>query len=188
MSRSLGRCEREAPCGAKAHLRVDGDHEDVLIDALIATARMFVERAFGLALITQEWSYYLDFWPRGGAVALPLAPVQEVSAVTLHDAGGGATEIASEGYAADLLSQPARLVLNSALPSVTPRALNAFEIAFLAGHGDEKENVPAPIRHALLLLVAHWFERREPVVLGASAQEVPATVAGLLLPYRRVRL
>ena len=26
------------------------------------------------------------------------------------------------------------------------------------------------------------------VALGATAQEVPATVAGLLLPYRRVRL
>jgi uncharacterized phiE125 gp8 family phage protein len=48
--------------------------------------------------------------------------------------------------------------------------------------------VPAPIRHAVRLLVAHWFERREPVVLGLGATEVPTTIAGLLLPYRRVRL
>jgi hypothetical protein len=44
------------------------------------------------------------------------------------------------------------------------------------------------MRHALKLLVAHWFERREPVVLGVAPHEGPATVAGLLLPYRRVRL
>ncbi len=68
------------------------------------------------------------------------------------------------------------------------RELNAFEIAFTAGYGDEPTDVPAPIRQALTLLVAHWFERREPVVLGVGAQEVPTTVAGLLLPYRRVRL
>ena len=57
-----------------------------------------------------------------------------------------------------------------------------------AGYGDEASDVPAPIRHAIKLLVAHWFEQREPVVLGSAPQEVPGTVAGLLLPYRRVKL
>jgi uncharacterized phiE125 gp8 family phage protein len=173
---------------AKAHLRVDSDHEDALIGQLIAAARSVVERALGLALLSQGWSYYLDAWPRSATVALPLAPVQAVTAVTLHDAAGGATEIGAGAYDVDVLSQPARLVLKGAVPPVAPRALNAFEIAFIAGYGGGAADVPAPLRQALLLLVAHWFERREPVVLGAMAQEVPATVAGLLLPYRRVRL
>ncbi len=38
------------------------------------------------------------------------------------------------------------------------------------------------------MLVTHWFESREPVVLGEAPHEVPTTVASLLLPYRRVRL
>jgi uncharacterized phiE125 gp8 family phage protein len=173
---------------AKAHLRIDADDEDALLTALIAAARMFVEKMLGLALITQGWAYYLDFWPRSSCVTLPIFPVQEVSAVTLHDANGGATALDAEAYAVDVLSQPARLVLKGASPSVVARELNAFEIAFTAGYGDAASDVPAPIRHALLLLVAHWFERREPVVLGVGAQEVPTTIAGLLLPYRRVRL
>ena len=173
---------------AKAHLRIDADDEDALIASLIAAARMFVERNLGVALITQDWSYFLDFWPRSTCVTLPVLPVQAVDAVTLHDAQGGASVLDAESYAVDVLSTPARLVLKSAAPAVVTRELNAFEIAFAAGYGDEASDVPAPIRQALTLLVAHWFERREPVVLGASAQEVPATVAGLLLPYRRVRL
>lgn len=173
---------------AKAHLRVDADDEDALIVQLIVAARMFVERTLGLALITQGWSYFLDFWPRSSCVTLPIAPVQAVSAVTLHDGAGGSTTLDAEDYAVDVLSQPARLVLNGATPPVVARALNAFEIAFTAGYGDAASDVPAPIRHALTLLVAHWFERREPVVLGVGATEVPSTVAGLLLPYRRVRL
>ena len=173
---------------AKAHLRIDADDEDALIASLIAAARMFVERTLGVALITQDWSYFLDFWPRSTCVTLPVLPVQAVDAVTLHDAQGGASVLDAESYAVDVLSTPARLVLKSAAPAVVTRELNAFEIAFAAGYGDEASDVPAPIRQALTLLVAHWFERREPVVLGASAQEVPATVAGLLLPYRRVRL
>ncbi len=173
---------------AKAHLRVDAADEDALISSLIVAARMFVERNLGLALITQGWSYFLDFWPRSTCVTLPLAPVQAVSAVTLHDAAGGTTELDPEDYAVDGLSVPARLVLKGAAPAVVARELNAFEIAFTAGYGDAASDVPAPIRQAITLLVAHWFERREPVVLGSSAQDVPMTVAGLLLPYRRVRL
>ena len=173
---------------AKAHLRIDADDEDALLSSLIAAARMFIERTLGLALITQTWSYFLDFWPRSSCVTLPIAPVQAVSAVTLHDGAGGSTTLDADDYTVDILSQPARLVLNGATPPVVARALNAFEIAFTAGYGDAASDVPAPIRHALTLLVAHWFERREPVVLGLGAQEVPTTVAGLLLPYRRVRL
>lgn len=84
----------------------------------------------------------------------------------LHNTSGGSATLYAETYDVDALSEPARLVLNGALPSAAPRALNAYEVAF----------------------TAHWFERREPVVLGAAPQEVPATVAGLLLPYRRLKL
>ena len=173
---------------AKAHLRVDASDEDALLNALIVAARMFIERNLGLALITQGWSYFLDFWPRSCCVTLPISPVEAVSAVKVHDGAGGFVDLDADAYAIDVLSQPARLVLRSAVPAVASRELNAFEIALTAGYGDEASDVPAPIRHALTLLVAHWFERREPVVLGVAPQEVPATIAGLLLPYRRVRL
>ena len=173
---------------AKAHLRIDANDEDALIGSLIAAARMFIERTLGLALITQTWSYFLDFWPRSSCVTLPLSPVQAVGAVTLHRGAGGSTAFDAGDYAVDVLSQQARLVSKGAAPPVVTHALNAFEIAFTAGYGNEASDVPAPIRQALLLLVAHWFERREPVVLGVGASEVPTTIAGLLLPYRRVRL
>jgi len=173
---------------AKAHLRIDADDEDALLTSFITAARMFLERTLGLALITQGWSYFLDYWPPSCCVTLPIAPVQAISAVTVHDGTGGSTTLDAAAYAVDTLSEPARLVLKGTLPPVLSRALNAFEIAFSAGYGDEADDVPAPIRHALKLLVAHWFERREPVVLSGAPQEVPTTVAGLLLPYRRVRL
>ena len=173
---------------AKAHLRVDASDEDTLIASLIVAARMLVERTLGLALLTQSWSYYLDAWPQNCCIALPLAPVQAVGAVTVHDAEGGAAVLDAGSYTVDVLSTPARLSLTAAAPDVAPRAFNAFEVAFTAGHGDTAADVPQPIRRAILLLVAHWFERREPVELGGGPQDVPGIVAGLLHPYRRVRL
>ena len=150
---------------------------------------MFVERTLSLALVTESWSLYLDGWPRSGTIVLPIQPVQAVTAVRVYDPDDSPTIVNSETYSVDVLSEPARLVLSAGAVQLSPaRLLNAFEVAFTAGYGDEASDVPAPIRHALKLLVAHWFEHREPVVLGAAPQEVPATVAGLLLPYRRARL
>ena len=173
---------------AKVHLRVDADDEDALLTSLIAAARMFVERTLGIALMTQAWSYFFDFWPSAGCITLPILPVQAVSAVKVHDDAGGSVTLDAASYSVDVLSEPARLVLKGAVPPIAARALNAFEIAFTVGYGDEADDVPGPVRQALKLLVAHWFERREPVVLGLGGQEVPTTVAALLLPYRRMRL
>ena len=173
---------------AKAHLRVDTGDEDTLIASLIVAGRMLIERNLGLALITQGWSYYLDHWPERGCISLPLLPVQAVSAVTVHDEDGGSSVLDADGYAVDVLSAPARITLTSATPSVVTRPFNAFEVAFTAGYGDAGADVPRPICQAVMLLVAHWFERREPVEFGPGPQEVPGIVAGLLQPYRRVRL
>jgi len=70
---------------AKAHFRVDADDEDTLIASLIVAGRTLIERNLGLALITQGWSYFLDYWPQRGCISLPITPVQAVSAVTVHD-------------------------------------------------------------------------------------------------------
>jgi uncharacterized phiE125 gp8 family phage protein len=173
---------------AKAHLRIDTDDEDTLISSIIVAARMLVERSLGLALITQSWSHFLDAVPQRGCVALPLGPVQAVAAVRVHDGEGAASTFEADSYDTDLLFDPARVVLTAMVPSVGVRAFNGFEVAFAAGFGDAATDVPQPIRQALLLLVAHWFERREPVELGPGPQGVPAIAAGLLQPYRRVRL
>jgi len=173
---------------AKAHLRIDTDDEDTLIASLIVAGRTLVERNLGLALITQGWSYFLDHWPEACCISLPLSPVQAVSAVTVHDEDGGSSVLDADGYAVDVLSVPARLTLTSATPPAVTRAFNAFEVAFTAGYGDAATDVPQPIRQAVTLLVAHWFERREPVEFDAGPQGVPGIVAGLLQPYRRVRL
>jgi uncharacterized phiE125 gp8 family phage protein len=63
-----------------------------------------------------------------------------------------------------------------------------IEIAFTAGYGNVASAVPAPLRQALLLLVAHWYEHREPVHIGGAVVAVPDTIASLLAPYRMVRL
>ena len=174
---------------AKAHLRIDGTAEDTLVASLIVTSRLHVEAALGLALITQGWSYFLDDWPPGREVALPLRPVQSVTALRLYAADESLQTVPAETYLLDGVGPPARIVRRTASSWPRPtRPANGIEIAFIAGYGAAAQDVPAPIRQAILLLVAHWHEHREPVDIGAASVRVPPMVGELLQPYRIVRL
>jgi uncharacterized phiE125 gp8 family phage protein len=174
---------------AKAHLRVDAAAEDTLIASLIVTARLHVEAAMGLALLTQSWSWLRDAWPPGPTLELPLRPVQSIAAVRVYDEAGVAATLDPGTYLLDGAATPPRLIRQGALAWPKPgRTANGIEIAFTAGYGNAAADVPAPIRQAILLLVAHWYEHRSPFEDGAHAAPVPAMVSDLLAPYRAVRL
>jgi uncharacterized phiE125 gp8 family phage protein len=173
---------------AKAHLRVDASDEDTLISSLILTSRLHVEAALGLALVTQSWRLLLDRWPPHKDIELPLRPLQSIEAVRVYPADGAATVIDPGDYLADTASVPPRLVRTGVIWRQPGRAANGIEIDFTAGYGDAAADVPAPIRQALLLLVAHWYEQREPIEVGSPAARVPEAVSGLLDPYRTRRL
>lgn len=172
---------------AKTHLRVDTTAEDAFIASLIITSRLHIEAALGLALITQRWLWRLDRWPAGEAAAFPLRPVLSVDAVRIHPASGAAATLAPSSFMIDGSGNPARLVPKAPLPAPGLPA-NGIEIEITAGFGATPAHVPAPIRQALLLLVAHWYENREPVVAGGAPAPVPTMASELLLPYRTVRL
>lgn len=174
---------------AKAHLRVDGSDEDTLITSLIETATAHIERGYGLALITQGLTIIRDGWPDNWLVELALTPVQSVSTITIFEVDGGGIAFDAGHWFADIISHPPRIVLHGTAPWPEPgRRANGIEIAVIAGFGDAPDDVPEPIRQAVLLLVAHWVERREPVSLETAGQDFPGTVSALLNPFRPVRL
>jgi len=173
---------------AKAHLRVDGSAEDALIASLILTSRLHIEAALGLALVTQSWRLSLDGWPPLRVVEVPIRPVFSVAEVRVRNAAGDAAVLPAESYLADVASVPPRIAPGASGWPEPGRALAAIEIDLIAGFGATAEAVPAPIRQALLLLVAHWFEHRDPIEIGSQETRIPAAVSELLMPYRIKRL
>ncbi len=86
--------------------------EDALIASLILTSRLHIEAALGLALITQSWRLHARrLADRRDRVALPLRPVQAVSAVRVRDGGRDAGGRAGQlDYLVDGRAAPPRLV------------------------------------------------------------------------------
>ena len=172
---------------AKAHLRIDGTAEDILIASLILSARLHIEAALGLVLITQLWQLQLDAWPQGKAVVLPLNPVGTILSVRTIAADGTVTTLAPSATLLDP-GPPPRVVRTAASwPQITA-ATNGIAIGFVAGFGPRAVDVPAPIRQAMLLLAAHWYEHRDPIEIGEPDTAIPKAVSDLLRPYRRPRL
>jgi uncharacterized phiE125 gp8 family phage protein len=173
---------------AKAHMRIDTDAEDVLIGSLILTSRLHIEAALSLAFITQTWKLTLDRWTIGREIDLPMAPLRSVGGVRVKDASGNATTVSEQSYLVDLASRPPRLVWNNSTPPLPRLVAKGIEIDLTAGFGDDASSVPAPLKHAILMLTAHWYEHRDPREIGSDRARIPDAVSDLINPFRTIRL
>jgi uncharacterized phiE125 gp8 family phage protein len=170
---------------ARAHLRLDTTDEDTMLGAFITAARMALEGETRRAFVTQSWRLILDQWP-GASVSLPLAPVSAVTEIAVEDPNGSTRMVAASLYETALAGNVPRVVARAGWP-MPARRVGGIHIDFTAGYG-AAEAVPQPLKQAILLLSAHWFENREPVSLGPQVSELPLSVAHLVAPYRRVHL
>lgn len=193
---------------AKDHLRVDTSADDSYINALIAAARQYVEEITRRALITQTWEFSLDDFPlsklvdmpwseylefRNRAILLPRPPLQSVTKIEYVDTDGATQTLAASVYRVDTKSEPARLTeAEGETWPTTDHVTNAVTITYVAGYSpddsssptDEAANVPQPIKHAMKLLIGHWYENREQVNVGNIVTPMPSAAHALLAPYR----
>jgi uncharacterized phiE125 gp8 family phage protein len=173
---------------AKAHLRIDHDDDDALLTAAIAAARIHVEAATRRVLIEQAWRIHLDRWPRKRILRIAVAPLITVDAIRIRDGEGGSIVVDDEDYETDAASVPGRLVLAANAPAPPGRAANGIEIDVTAGYGPTTLDVPSPLRHAVMMLVAHWYEHRGVVGHDRAGETAPLGFAALIAPYRVLSL
>jgi uncharacterized phiE125 gp8 family phage protein len=168
---------------AKAFLRVEHGDDDDVITALIAAARVHVEAMTRRALLLQTWRFVRDAWPGCGRFAPRIGPLRELVAARVFDADGAARDIDGESFvvdaAANVIAAPC-----FALPA-PGRAQAGIALDVLCGYGADATDVPADLRQAIRLLLAHWYDNR--VATGDGAV-VPAGVRALLAPYRMLSL
>lgn len=172
---------------AKAHLRLTGTDDDDFVSALIVAARLQVETAIRRVLVDQTWRIYRDDWPRDGLVELPVGPIRSVVEVIVYDADGAPVTLSPTAWMLDAASAPARLKLLGTGPS-PGRPLNGIEIDVVAGFGPSGLEVPQPLRLAISMLVARWYENREGAGFGIVPSAVADAFEALVAPYRVLRL
>jgi len=173
---------------AKAYLRVTHDDDDDVIGALIAAARSHVEAQARRALITQTWRLVRDAWPPDGRLKVVPVPLRTVAAARVYEADGSTLALDTQAFVTDKAAAPAIL---SFMPWPLPmpgRATAGIELDVEVGYGASGAAVPEPLRLAIRLLTAHWYENRGLIALGHEVAVLPQTVAALIAPYRVLSL
>jgi uncharacterized phiE125 gp8 family phage protein len=173
---------------AKAHLRLDTSADDAYVSTLISAARERVDLFLRRALITQTLEYTIDGFP-SGEIDLPRPPLQSIEWIKYVDTAGILQTLPAQDYVSDVSSNEiARVALawNRYWP-ITRSSINAAVIRFIAGYGDDAEDVPQAIRHGILIEIANLYENREDAVVG-QAVNLMRVSERLLWPYRALSL
>lgn len=139
--------------------------EDAILTNNIIAARQEAENKLNRALITQTWNYYLDRFPSGDFIEIPLPPLQTITHVkyALSDDTDYDETFSTSYYDVDIVSEPGRVVLGygDSFPSDTLRPMHPIQIRFIAGYGTAASTVPEIIRQWILEAAAFLFEHRE---------------------------
>lgn len=166
---------------AKLHLRtVTGDtsEDSMLISPLITAAREYCEQVTGRALAAQTIQAYPETW---GLWRLPRPPIVSVTSIKYYDVDDAVSTLAAADYQVDTVDG---LVNILEWPGADLRVLNPIVVEYVAGYA----TLPMAIRQAMLLLIAHWYQNREAVIVstGSYSQsvEVAVGVQRLLNQYK----
>ncbi len=169
---------------AKAHLRVDTDDDDAYILGLIKVAREYAETATRRALITQTWKYYLEDWPKGDHIDIPMAPLQSVSLITYENSAGTVATWAATEYVVDTYSTPGRVVLayGKSWPNATLNVSNPICITFICGYGTP-DDIPEMLKAAMKIDFSDLYEQRESYIIGQTVNHLPV-LERLYIPFK----
>jgi uncharacterized phiE125 gp8 family phage protein len=173
---------------AKTYLRVVHSDDDATIGALITAARIHVETQTRRALITQTWRFIGDAWPADGRLRLSPAPLQQILAARVYEIDGTTLAIDTQAFVIDKAASPALVAFMPWSLPVPGRSTAGIELDIRCGYGDTAANVPEPLRQAMRLLIAHWYENRGVAALGSAMTLLPSNIGALLAPYRVLSL
>lgn len=164
---------------AAAACRIDHTTEDDYLASLIITARTHLELVCWSSFITQTWQYWWDrYWWK---MFVPRPPLQTLSWVKYTPPQGGSlVTLDTSIYETSAENQ---------LPFIRLQYLKTWPITrgyrddvtaqVVTGYGSTADSVPAPIRQAIKMLVAHMYLNR-----GEVPAELPPAMYTLIEPYR----
>lgn len=162
---------------AKEHMLVEITEDDVLISGLIKAARAYCEQYQNRAIITQTRELWLDSFPAGTYIEIPMAPLASVTHIKYYGTDNTEYTMTNTEYFVDSKSFVGRvgLAYGCSWPTTTLRPFNGVVVRYVCGAATATEEV----KQALKLLVAHWYENREAV--GAiQNKQLEFTVHALL--------
>lgn len=161
---------------AKSQTRVDGTADDTALGIYIAAARAHVEAYCGTPLVSRTITAKCDSFD--DFALFPVVPLASVSSVAYVDGAGDAQTLSTSVYEVRSDGLTASLALKSGQSWPTIQTGSRITVTASVGYS----SIPADVKHAMLLLIGHWFANRE--AAGEQLSSIPHGVDELLANHR----
>jgi uncharacterized phiE125 gp8 family phage protein len=185
-------------CKSQARVELTDDEENSSFDIWLQAAVDHLDPSgqgwLGAAIMSQVWQLKLDRFPcsydgRIAGITLAYPPLISVDSITYYDmAGVLQTLVADTDYQISGIGAWQKAIVAPApgalWPSTQFNRLDAVVVEFTCGHA-AAANVPASIKQAILMTVAHYYRNRETAFIGSHGiAELPWGAQALLGPLR----
>ena len=146
---------------ARTHDRWDGSTDnDTALSLYIASARAYVEKYCGTALVTRTVTVKCDSFD--DFAVFPLAPLSSVSSVSYVDTAGATQTLSTDVYEVRIDGLEASIVLKYGQSWPGIQSGSRITVTAVLGYSA----IPPDIKHALLALVAQGDNEREAAFAG----------------------
>ena len=132
---------------------------DARLSRLITAARQKYEHDTQTNLLTATYDDVFDrFYDR---MRLTQRNVMAITSVSYYDTANALQTLTADVYQLDRSLQEVRLKVDQRWPDIETR-FDSVTIRYTAGYS----TTPETAKHAILLLVAHWFENADMIIPG----------------------
>jgi uncharacterized phiE125 gp8 family phage protein len=163
-----------------------GTDDDVWLAFAASAARSLVERSIsgGFAVRLQTKQLHLNKFPssENGEIELPFPPYNALTSITYFDGANSSTLLASSDYRVIDPGDGARARVFPQIDRfwpITKLRQDAVVVAFTCGSTSSTDLSPT-IKHAVNLLVTHWYENRSAILVGVVSKEMELGLQSLL--------
>lgn len=169
---------------------VAADQYSWVQNTAIPAARRAAENYLNVQLLAATWEETLSEFPASGEILFAKSPVRSLTSVQYLDSDGVEQTWASANYDTELNVIPSRLMpaYGVVWPTIRGGRFDSVTLTYVAGMGEKAVELPEQTKVFCLNLVGHWFENREPYLMGERAWRVPHMLFEILRPIRNWRL
>lgn len=165
----------------KIHLGVTVQDRDTDIEVMIRAATNFIQRWTSRVLLNTAYRYTVDAFPCEDWIQLPMTPLSSITSINYYDSAG--TTQAYTGYQIEQTDDCAAIIRPAILgtwPGTQSGRVDAIKIDYVVGYGETEGTVPDEAKHAVKLLVRHWYDNAGAVLVGTISKDMEFSLKSLL--------
>lgn len=160
---------------ARRHCKIDDTLSDIELQSFLWAALVKIQEDMRLSILPRTMTAYFDGF--SDPLKLIWGPLAAVSSVKYFDADDAEQTVsASDYYVASYTNARFKIVPKTSWPATKDGRPNSVIVEFTCGYAAVPEN----IKQAARLLVGHYYENREAVIVGTIGSELPMAYNSLV--------